>query len=121
MALDTLVRSAVALAGRVVDPLRVAVSHAAWASTNAYGEHTYATAVSREALVDWKQRLVQTRDGKEALSVCTVTFFEDVALDIRDKLTLPGGQTAPLLAFEGLVDPSTNRRYLTQAFLGGGA
>jgi hypothetical protein len=120
MGLDAVLRSAVATAKSVTGGLQVVVSHAAWSSMNAYGEPTYAAAVSRNAIVEWKQRLVRTTDGSEVLSVATITFLQDVTLDVRDKLTLAGGQTAPLLAFKGLVDPTTNRGYATEVYIGAG-
>jgi hypothetical protein len=120
MGLDAVLRSAVATAKSATSALQVVVSHAAYSSMNAYGERVYAAAVDRDAIVEWKQRLVTTTDGREILSVCTVTFLEDVVVDVRDKLVLPGGQTAPLLAFKGVLDPTTSRPYATECYLGSG-
>jgi hypothetical protein len=118
MGLDAIIRSGVKTAKTVTASLQVQVAHAAWTGQNAYGEPAYAAAVLRPAIVDWTQRLVRTSDGREVLSVLTLVFLEPVTLDIRDKLTLPDGRTAPLLAFKGVVDPATNQPYMTEAYCG---
>lgn len=121
MGLDAIVRSAVATANRVTGSLQCSVSHEAYASQNSYGEPTYSAAVTRTAVVDYKPRMVTDQNGQEVLSATTLTLLGDVTVTNRDRFTLPGGLTAPVLSFGGVMDPTTSRPYATVVYLGGGA
>lgn len=121
MGLDAILRSAVATASRVTGTLKADVTHEAYASQNAYGEPVYASAETRAAVVELRQRAVQTAEGKEVLSTATVTFLGDVVVTTRDRITLPGSLTSPILAVAGSMDPTTGRPYATTVYLGGGA
>lgn len=117
MGLDDLVRGGVALAKRLTADVQVDVTHEAYASQTQSRKPTYAAAVVRKAIVEDDQQLVQTEDGKEALTETKITFLERVTVTLRDKFTLPGGVTGPTLKFGGLNDPEGGR-YLTEVWLG---
>lgn len=118
MSLATLVRSAVRIADAVTESLQPTVAHEAFASQDAFGKSTYATAVDRQAIVDLSEKPVRTIEGHERLSVARLTFPRPVAIDVRDRFTLPDGRTAPILTLNGVADPSTGARYATEVALG---
>ena len=118
MGLDTILRSAVKTAQRVTISLQASVSHEPFVSQNGYGESAYGAAVTRTALVEHKQRLVKTSEGREVVATELLTFLGDVAVTTRDRITLPGGLTAPIVAIEGVMDPVSGRPYATVVSLG---
>jgi len=128
MALDSLVRSAVSIANSVTSSLQANVSHFAWTGFGTYGEPTFATAIVRPAIVDYKQRLRKTADGQEIMQQASVMFVGPITangstdrrepVDPRDKIVLPNSYTGPILNVEGVVDPSTNAPYAIEVILG---
>lgn len=118
MALDALIRSALRTADAVTAGLQATVGHAAYVSQDAFGAPTYATAVSRLAVVDLTEKPVRTVEGHERLSTARITFPRPVAVDLRDRFTLPDGRTGPVLTLSGVADPSTGTRYATEVALG---
>lgn len=118
MALDALIRSALRTADAVTAGLQATVGHAAYTSQDTFGKPTYATLVSRQAVVDLTERPVRTTEGQERLSTARLIFPRPVAVDLRDRFTLPDGRTAPVLTLNGVADPSTGARYATEVALG---
>jgi len=128
MGLDSLVRSGVSIAKGVTSDLQDAITLAPWTGQGNYGEPTYGSGVSYDALVEHRQKLVTDFDGNEVLSTTTVTVLKPITatvatgrrnpVDPRDKLTLPDGNTAPILAERGLVDPSTSAPYMHEIHVG---
>lgn len=131
MGLSDLVRNAVALANRLTADLQVEVAHRAWIGDDDTGKPTYATAVSRKAIVRDSARRIMRDGGEEIVAATHIMFLEPIplrtptvaqrtgALDERDKLTLPDGRTAPIVDTDGgLIDPLTGRTYFHQAWLG---
>ena len=133
MGLDTVIRNAVATANRVTGALQATVTHAAWTGADSYSKPTYATAVPRQAIVEFKQRMRRLPNGEEVMQQATVTFLSPIAangasgrrepVDPRDRITLPSGLTGPILDVSGMVDPSTDAPYMLTVALGptGGA
>ena len=118
MGLDDLVRTAIATAKTVTADLQVSVTHAAFSSVDGYGKPSYASGVSRKALVESANRLIRTAAGQEVLSRTKVTFLSPVSVTTKDRITLPDGSTGPILDVRGLVDPSTSAPYMVEVFLG---
>lgn len=119
MGLDALVRAAVRTADAVTGGLQATVQHAAFTGANdRYGKPVLATAVPRQAVVDLSEKPVRTMEGHERLSTARLTFPRPVAVDIRDRFTLPDGRSAPVLTLNGVADPSTGARYATEVALG---
>lgn len=118
MALDALIRCALTTADAVTAGLQATVGHAAYLTQDAFGKPTYATAVSRQAVVELTEKPVRTLEGHERLSIARITFPRPVAIDLRDRFTLPDGRTAPILTLAGVADPSTGARYATEVALG---
>ena len=118
MGLDAVVRSARTIAKRVTRDLQVEVTHASWASQSVTGQPTYASGVTRRAILESQPKTIRQVNGQEVVSVATLTFLDDVELDLRDQITLPDGATAPILGFAGVVDPETGRPYVPAVYLG---
>lgn len=117
MGLDSLIRAAVAVADDVTTSLQVSVTHEPYASQNGYGAITYGTAVTRKAVVSYATKPVRTVEGHERLSTAQIVLPRNVAVDIRDRFTLPSGLTAPVLAVHGVADP-TGGVYAQEVALG---
>lgn len=129
MSLATILRSGVALTDSITDSLQVAVTHEAWSGLSSYGAPTFATGVSRDAIVDYGPRLIRDASGQEVPVRATVMILRPIAangasgrrepIDPRDRFTLPDGTTGPILEVrQGVVDPSTSRPYCYEVALG---
>lgn len=128
MGLDSVILNGVALANRVTGSLQATVQHAAWTGNQADATGSYAAAVDRQALVEFKQRLRRLPTGQEVMQQATVTFIQPVPangaaerrepIDPRDVITLPNGYTGPILDVSGVVDPGTDAPYMLSVALG---
>lgn len=132
MGLDAIIRSGLRVANQVTASLQATVTHERWKSVDGYGKPTYALAIDRTAIVEKTQRRMQTDTGETVMAKAKVTFLEPIAdldtgstitgrqhpTDARDRITLPDGTTGPILAIEGMVDPSTERPYFEAVWLG---
>jgi hypothetical protein len=131
MSFADLVRNAVALANSLTADLQVNVSHKAWTGDDDTGKPTYATAITRKAIVSDSSKRIKRDDGEEIVARTYIAFLEPIAprtpsvsgrhdpLDERDQLTLPDGRSGPIVDTDGgLVDPSTGRTYFHQVWLG---
>lgn len=129
MGYDDIVRGGVATIKRTTSSLQVDATLEQWNGNSASGARTYATAATYSVLEDRRVRDIRLRTGDIVTSRARVTFLEDVAengtagrrepVDPRDRLTLSDGTTGPILDVpSGLVDPDTNRPYLSDVWLG---
>jgi hypothetical protein len=98
MSLATVLRAGVALAGAVVDSLRIDVAHEAWAGQDALGASVYAAPVTRRALVEPSTRRVVTLDGREVIATAHLLFFDAPPVSPQDRLTFPDGRQPPILS-----------------------
>lgn len=130
LALDKIVRDAVALADSITKSLQPTVAHSAWTGQDVFGTATYATAVNRDAIVEYKIRdKLQSSTGKVIQSQALITIIGPITangasgrvepIDSRDKIVLPDGTTGPIIDVEGIVDPITNKPYMYQIWIGG--
>jgi len=128
MGLDATVRAAIATISTATADLQATVAHAAWTGKDGYNKPSFAAPVSRQALVEMKQRLRRLPNGQEVLQQAAVTFIGPISangatgrrepVDPRDTITLPNGYSGPILNVEGLIDPTTNRPFMVQVWLG---
>lgn len=128
MGYDALVRKGVSIIDDQTKDLQVSVDHSAWVGSGIYAEPVYATAISRMAIVEFKQVMRRTVDGREILQKATVTFPRPIPsngtaerrepIDPRDKIVLPNGYTGPILDVDGVIDPSTKSLYMAEVILG---
>jgi hypothetical protein len=88
------------------------VTVAPWASQDAAGQATYGTAVSYAALVEYataKVDTVGTLDGRGGTSVlfhAVVHLDGRPAIGLKDKLTLPSGETPKIVNVRSYSDQS---------------
>ena len=128
MGLDATIRAAISVISTATADLQATVAHAAWTGKDGYNKPTFATPVSRQALVELKQRLRRLPNGQEVLQQAAVTFIGPISpngatgrrepIDPRDSITLPNGYSGPILDVQGLVDPSTNRPFMVSVVMG---
>lgn len=136
MSLRDVVASIPAIAGRIVAPLLCDVKHEAWISDDGLGGSVFGNTDPQEGtpagtpgafdtwpgLVEWKSVTVGTIQGPTAVSRTVITFLEPHEIDLRDRFTLPDGDTGPILDLGGpqgsLVDPQTGRAYAPMVMLG---
>lgn len=119
--LADLVRDLVSVANTLTTDLQVAVSHYAFsgATVDTYGKVTsWGSAVSRKAVVERVYRLVRTPEGDNREAAYKVTIPRPVAVDPRDRITLPGDVEGPILSVTGVVNPGTSEVYAVEILMG---
>ena len=75
-----------------------------YTSLDDYGTPHYAAPITVPAFWDRSARLLRDSTGQERMSQHRVFLDGIVTLDLRDKLTLPDGTTAPILRLDSLRD-----------------
>jgi hypothetical protein len=122
MGLADTVRAAVAVADRVTGGtggLQVTVTHKAWSSQDGDGKPTYAAGVSRSGVLVYETKAIRGVDGHERQSIANLTFIGNVAVDIRDQITLPDGKTPVILRVSAPADSGTaGAVFITQVWFG---
>lgn len=124
-----IIRSGLRTAKALTKTLEATVTHEAWIGQDAYGKPLYATAIARRALVQEGATPHRLDSGEVITAIAQISFLEPVAphgaagrqepIDVRDRITLRGELTAPIMDIAGgLVDPATGRPYLTEVWLG---
>ena len=131
MSLADILRSGIATINTITadGELQVDVTLEAWTGSDSHGAPTYAAGVTIPAIVEMKNRLINIANGEQVQSRATVTFVRPVTangatgrrepIDPRDKITLPDGETGPILDVQGVFDSSTDAPYMLEVFLGG--
>ena len=118
MSLATILSGGISVANTITDSLQATITHAAFSSDDGYGKPTYATGVSRTAIVERRQKYIRTMAGDEKLSLAKLTFPYPVTINERDKITLPDSTVMPILRIDGVVDPTTNAEFMVELELG---
>jgi hypothetical protein len=131
MGLGSVIRNAVANVDAITggeDGLQVSITHRAWTARDKYNKPTYASAVTRKAVMKSLQRMIRTTGGQEVLARASLTFLTPITangaegrrepVDPRDLITLPDGTTGPILDVTGTVDPETDAPYALKVILG---
>jgi len=124
VALNDIVRSAVAIAEKVTSSLLAPVSVAAWIGDDAYDVPQFAQPVVHQAIVEQKAAAVRTLTGEQVMTRVQVTFLHPIVpngaldrvepIDPRDRIVLPDGTTGAIILTEGMVNPTTGGPYLLQ-------
>lgn len=79
------------------------VTHTPWTGQNGSGEPQFGSATSYKAQVSGQNKLVYDSQGKQVLSSLRVILVSYVAVNPKDKITLPSGYPVlapPILAVE---------------------
>ena len=122
----SLVSDALAAANGILGDfqLKVTITWEPLASEDLKGKRTYGTAVPLTAVVDLTRKQRVRADGVMVTIVATVIVLDvvssaDGTIGMKDRITLPGGLTAPILSGPGAVlDGSTNSPFLNELMLG---
>lgn len=99
------------------DLMNATVTVEPFSSRGDYGDPTYGTAVSYSARVSYRQVRVRSRDGTESVARGAVWLRSSVAVDERDRLTLPDGSAPPILAVDRPGDADGSPHH-TKVFFG---
>jgi hypothetical protein len=120
MSLADDLREAVLLANAETTDIQPKVKHEAYLGETGDGDKLFAAPVFRDALVDWKQKMVRTVDGTLTVSRAAVTFLDpDLKVDENDRITLPDGTVGPILDMAGpYASKTATNPVLTEVFLG---
>jgi hypothetical protein len=124
-----ILQSGIAVADALTKGVQAQVTLEQWTGQDEYGNETYATAITIEAVVDYKHKQKTLATGRVVNVVATLTVVGDIApnsatgrrnpVDPRDKITLPDGTTGPILdAPNAVLDPSTGRGLIHEIMLG---
>lgn len=116
MALDDVIRSAVAVAKSVVQSLMVDVEHLMVVGRDQWGT-TYADPVTRQALVEDVGEAVVDEDGNNRQATSKLTFIEAVPVDPLDRFIVNGVESS-VAKRGGLLQPSGTSAYVTEVWLG---
>lgn len=117
MGWNTVLQDALAAASTILsDGLMATVSHEAYSGVNAYGESTFSAAVNRQAVVVDEDAVVRTDDGVEVVAHTRITFLTAVAVDPKDRITLPGGRQSPLLRVDHGVRANDGSGFTTEVW-----
>ena len=130
MGLQTTVASAVATAKSVTSSLLDDITISPFTGNDRTGSPSYATAVTYPALVEWKQKMIKDRAGRDVVTQTKVTILQPITangtagrhepIDPRDKVTLGDGTVGPILDVVGLVNPdNSGYPYMFEVWLGG--
>lgn len=130
MGFGTLIRSGISLAHSLTsgeDGIQVQVSHLAWTGQDVYGNPTFASPVTRNALLNRKVRLLE-KDGRTIELRSILTFLQPIPangasgrqepIDTRDKFIEPDGSYGEIVDIGGLVDRSTGHGYYHKVWIG---
>lgn len=125
---SALLRTGVALASDLTRSLQATVTIAAWNGQDLRGKNTHATAVPYAALVEMTRKQKYTSTGKLVMTLAVITILDPVAdtmatgrmnpIDPRDIVTLPDGQTQPIVDIKSFVDAGLNRPFYNEITLG---
>ena len=106
-----------------------------WIGTDDYSKPTYGTAVNVDAIIEDASHLRRVGrskedivDGQESQVKTVLTIPRPLSsngaagrrepIDPRDRVTLPGGVTGPILNVDGVIDPLTGKPYMFTVELG---
>jgi hypothetical protein len=110
------IRNAVTRMASALDDVFIDVTHEAYASVNGDGKPTYATAVTRRGFLERKGMPIRWRNGLEIIGGDMLTILDNVAVDARDKFTLPDDTTPPIADWVGVADPDGGSYYVQITF-----
>ena len=126
--MDAIFRAAVQAVHTAFGGAAAPITHEAWIGQDAYGAPSYAPGVLRKAVIGQDGRRFNTNAGDVVASRAVVSFVEavepngaegrDEPIDLRDRITLPGGITGPLLDAVGTADPTTGAPFSLSVWLG---
>lgn len=127
MDLSAIVRKGVEIADQQTNSLQAQnIIHVPWVGSDTSGSPTYGAPTTRRGVVEYKTQEVDSQDAIKQMT--TIQFVGPIAangaaerrepVDPRDIIYLPNGYTGPILAIEGVNDPTTNSPYTILVTMG---
>ena len=81
-----------------------------------YNKPFYASPVTYRCRVSWKTSLVRTADGKNEASRGYVWLMTEDTISSLDRMTLPSGESPPILTIESPYDETGTRHHTKVTF-----
>jgi len=75
-----------------------------YAGQDAYGKPTYGAPFTRPGRLEYANRLIMSQAGTQRVSTTRLYLNGDIAVDLRDRITLANGLTTPI---QVLASPRT--------------
>lgn len=116
---DQLIRDLVGVANNLTASLQGNVTHYLWAESvvDDSGKITWGVGTARPALLEHVNTLTRNQQGDLILATTKIMFLEPVLIDVRDRIVLPDGKSAPIARVSGLLDPVSGGPYVTELYL----
>jgi hypothetical protein len=132
MAFDSIIRNGVKLAERLTRSLQVEVEVRRWVGGGGYEGESYAAPIFPRAIVDMRLTDHHTSSGQVIVTKAHVMILEELPpegaeqriepIDRRDHVTLPNGQSGPIVDVGGAgIDPTTGLPFTTEFWIGAGS
>lgn len=128
MGLSDVIRAGVGIASTTFQDVKVPVVHRAWIAQAGDGEDTFASPVTRLAIVDQTRKMRYTKSGKLVMTTASIIFLDPIdpngaatrqePIDTRDSLVLADGSTGPIVSAGGVLDSATGRPFVNEVLLG---
>jgi hypothetical protein len=127
MGLLQTIRDAVKTADKVVKDLQPTTTFERALSSDGAGGVTYGSPVPLKAIVEDKQEIVRTLSGGLSQSKTHITYLDIASLMAAtggqgikesDRITLPSGETGPILSVGGFIDAGTGQPIASEVMLG---
>lgn len=127
MGLLKIIRGAVKTADKLTRDLQATTTFERALSSDGAGGITYGTPTALKAIVEDKQEIVRTLSGGLSQSKTHITYLDVAALlaatggqgiKESDRITLPSGETGPILSVGGFIDAGTGQGMVVEVYLG---
>jgi len=120
MGLADIIRSGIGTINTVTATLQAPVKHYTYsaATIDDSGMVTWGPPIVRMGLVEHARARSGSKEDREVTSTTTLTFPQPFDVDPRDRFELPdGSKDGPATRIGGVVDPLTNKIYMTQVWI----
>lgn len=129
MGLRNILANGVKIADKVTKDAQSTVTFERCTNSNTDGQGTkvYASAVRLKAIVEPKIQNVVTPSGELAVARVSIIFLDKAALVTAtkgngikddDRITMPSGETSPIMGFGGFMDRVDGLPLATEVYLG---
>jgi len=114
--LHELITNAVALADTITKPIQPTIAHEPYAEDDGYGGVTYGAAVTRYVIASKSIKQVIGQSGQITVSNSQVLILANVAVNFRDRITLPDGTQPPIIGVQGVWNKDAGMYYTEVLF-----
>lgn len=114
---SALVRSMVGVADTITKSLQATVLHWPYETRDVWNAETQKGSISRQCVLENKQKYVRNASGDEVLTNAKLTFPVPISIGILDNFTVPDGTVYTVQAFEGPVG-NDGKAFVTTVYIG---